>query len=71
MGVDELSRMVPQQKFQWVRVQINLLFEVWLMEFPNIMIQEDDRNDQRDILLPVAIDGFQQFLFFIGGELFS
>jgi hypothetical protein len=54
-----------------VGIQINLLFEVWLIVFSNIMVHEGDRNDQRDMLLPIVINDFQQLLFFIGGELFS
>jgi hypothetical protein len=50
--------MISQLKFKGMGIQINLLFEVGLVIFSNIVINDCDRDDQGNILLPVVIDDF-------------
>jgi hypothetical protein len=50
--------MISQLKLKGMGNQIDLLFEVRLIKFPNIMIHEGDGNDQGKISLPVALNHF-------------
>jgi len=64
-----LSNVVPQLKLQGVRMQIVLLFEVGLIIFSDIVIDQCDGYDKRNEPLMVVINDLKEFLFFIAGEL--
>ena len=49
-------------------VQVDLILQVGLIKFIDIMIDEDNRYDKRKITFPITIDYPEQFLFSTGAR---
>ena len=53
-------------------IQICLVLQIGLFVFADIMVEQGNRDDQRNIAAMILTDDFEQFLFFIGcKELFK
>lgn len=60
--------MVSEHQFERVGCKIVLLSQIWLIKFPHIMIDDDDRHDQGEIFIVVLIDNCEQFLPIVRGQ---
>lgn len=64
------SDMGPKLQFNRVRIQIRLYFEIGLIVFTYIVIDQGNRNHQGNKTIFVLLETLQEFLFFIRSQLF-
>ena len=62
--------MISQLKVFRVRVEVELFFEVRLIVLSNIMIDQCQGYNERNLCRSVLVYDFEEFLFFICRELF-
>ena len=48
--------MVSQLQFDWVRIEKELFFKVWMIVFANEVFQQSQRHDEREV--SVIIEGY-------------
>ena len=60
--------MVSQHQFNGMRIKIVLLFQIGFIEFPDIMVDQHNRDDERDIAIMIRVNDSEQFLFLVRGE---
>ena len=57
--------MISQLQGQRVGIEVNLLAEVGLAVFPNIVVEKRHRNDNRDLAPVVCLNDVKELLLFI------
>ena len=57
--------MIAKLQLHGMGIQIVLLFQVGLVVFAHIVLNQGNGHNERDIALAIEIDCLQQFLFFI------
>ena len=62
--------MVSQHKFKRMRVQVVLSFQVRLIVFPHVVVEDCDGDYEGDESFVIAFYDLQQFLLLIGGKMF-
>ena len=64
------SCMIPQVQLHRVWMQIVLVFQVRLIVFADIVIDQGDGDDQRHVTLMIHVDDLKHLLFLVAGEVF-
>jgi hypothetical protein len=64
------SNMIPQLQFQRVGIQVMLAPQIGLVIFAHIMVDQGERDNERDMALVIMFDNFEQFQLFIPGKVF-
>ncbi len=64
-AADRLLRMIPELQLQRMRVQVVLLFQVGLVIFSHIVVDQGDGHDQGQVAPPVMLNNIEQFLLFV------
>lgn len=59
------SYMIPQHQLHRMRIQIILSLQIRFIIFPHKVIQQRNRDNQRDQSFVIISDHFQQFLFLV------
>jgi hypothetical protein len=54
-----MLRMIAELQFAGMGIQIILLLKIWLIVFPNIMIDKRDGNDEGYRISPILVDDIQ------------
>jgi hypothetical protein len=56
---------ISELKLNGMRVKIQLLFQIGLVVFSNIVLEQRNWHDQGDIFIPILLYCLQKFSFFV------